>query len=256
MSGEGESTCSAFDGHTSESYSKQSHEGLLLKYNDDPLIIMFLDSDMACGPRRTSMELIKMFSVYLPGSFSRHSIIADRFSFKADSRGGIFANYPSYFLTIPKGAIKEGESIDIQTGYITCVGNDRFEFPDKFRVVSDVVWFCADEQVNFQESLIVKLQHCAKNSGSITILKAKCSEFSNVFRFEPLGKGSPQGANYVTFETKHFCLYCAGVYGDDFQPRICVVPIEKPYFEGKKEVIFCMCYEWDTCIKVSLLCGV
>ena len=191
-----------------------------------------------------------MFSVYLPGSFSRHSIILDTFNFEADSQGGIFANCPSYFLTIPRGAIKEGESVHIQTGYITCVGNDRFQFPDAFRVVSDVVWFCADQKLNFQESLTIKLQHCAHHSGNIMILKAKCSDFSKAFRFEPVGKGHHQGANYVTFKTKHFCLYCAGVY--EIQPRICVVPIEKPYIEGRKEVIFCVCYERDTCIRVSL----
>ena len=81
--------------------------------------------------KKTPLELLEIskFSVYLPGSFSRHAIIADTFSFEVDSHGGLFANRPSYSLEIPKGAIMEGESVNIQTGYITCLGNDLFQFP-------------------------------------------------------------------------------------------------------------------------------
>ena len=214
------------------------------------------DSGVVLGPKRQDLE-ITMFSVYLPGSFSRHSLITNKFSFKADSRGGKFTNRPSYSLTIPKGAIKEGETVNIQTGLITCVGNDRFQFPDNCRVVSSVVWFCADNEEQFRESLTIELQHCSQDSSNIRVLKAKCSTTANVYKFEPLDcDGNSQGTEYVTFKTNHFCLYCIGVYTTDVEnpTRICVVPIERPYISKEKEVIFCVCYDLDTCKRVSLNC--
>ena len=199
------------------------------------------------------MELLKIskFSLYTPGSFSRHTIITDTHSFEADYRGGLFVNRPSYSLMIPPGAIK-GEAITIHTGIITCIGSDRFHVPDEYCVVSPMVWFCTDSDIDFQKSLNIELQQCAQNPKTLTVLKARCSASSQVFKFEPKGEATLQGTEYATFETSHFCLYCCGVrMAEQAKRRVCVVPIEKPYSEGKKEVIFCVCYQLDTCLNVS-----
>ena len=216
------------------------------------ILSMLPGSDTVLVSKMTALKLLEIakFSVYMPGSFSRHAIIADTFSFEVDSRGGIFTNRPSYSLEIPRGAIGEGESVIIQTGYITSLGNDRFQFPDGYTVVSSVVWFCTQNETEFNKPMIIELQHSAKNTGNLTVLKAKCPSSSAVFMFEPVGKGSPQCSEYASFETRHFCLFCCGV--PNLSQRVCVIPIEKPYIEERKEkeVIFCVCYYRDTCIRV------
>lgn len=190
-----------------------------------------------------------------PGSFSQHSLVTDKFIFEADSHGGIFTNRPSYSLVIPKGAIEEGESVNIQTALLTWVGKDRFQFPENCHVVSPVVWFSADRDVKFKLPLEIMLQHCAQDPREITILKAKCSGNSNIFKFEPLGKGSPVGNQYATFGIDHFCIYCASVIEPENHPRkMCVIPIEKAYIQNEKEVTFCVCYNLDTCIMVNPPC--
>ena len=201
--------------------------------------------------RKQSCEIARL-SMYFHGSYSQHSLITGKFIFEADSCGGIFTNRPSYSLVIPKGAIEEGESLNIQTALINWVGKDCFQFPSNYHVVSPVVWFSADHDVQFKLPLEIMLQHCAQDSREITILKAKCSGSSNIFKFEPLGKGNPLGTEYVTYGIDHFCIYCAGVI-ENHQRRICVIPIEKPYIQNEKEVIFCVCYNLDTCISVSTL---
>ena len=202
------------------------------------------------GKGKTPLELmdISKFSFYMPATFSRHSILTDAFAFVADSRGGRFVNRPSYSLTIPQGAIKKGKSVNIHTGIITCIGSDRFKVPENHQIVSPVVWFCADEEEEFQKPLTIELQHCAQYGQHLTVLKAKCSDSSDVFVFEPQGEGTQQD-HYATFQTKHFCIYCYGVVKATPQ-RICIVPVEGPYAEQRKEVTFCVCYYLDTCLRV------
>ena len=222
---------------------------------------MYMYILLTCSPgpervrdlRKQSCEISKLLS-YFPGSFSQHSLINDKFIFQADSYGGIFTNRPSYSLVIPKGAIEKGETLTIQTALINWVGKDCFQFPENYHVVSPVVWFSADRDVKFKLPLEITLQHCAQDSREITILKAKCSGCSNTFKFEPLGKGNPLGTEYITYSIDHFCIYCAGVVNENHQRRICVIPIEKPCIQNEKEVIFCVCYNLDTCISVSTLC--
>ena len=203
------------------------------------------------GQTKSPLELLEItkFSIYMPASFSRHSIITGAFSFEADSRGGLFVNRPSYSLEIPRGAIREGESVNIQTGIITCLGSDRFKFPEKYQVVSPVVWFCGDQEEVFLEPLTIELQHCVQPDQHLTVLKAQCSVASDVFEFVPDGEGTPQGEKYAAFQTKHFCLYCIGV--ENVPKRVCVVPVEGAYNQQRKDVTFCVCYQLDTCLRVT-----
>lgn len=215
----------------------------------------FPDSHKVLGSSKTPLELLEIstFSVYLPSSFSRHPIIDGMFSFQVDSRGGIFTNRPSYLLEIPKGAIAEGEMVTVQTGFITSPGNDRYQFPDGYSVVSSIVWFCTGHDKHFQKEIAIELQHCAQYSSNLTVLKAKCSgTASGEFKFEPVGNVVSQNSIYGTFRTTHFCLFClATTANDETAKKVCVVPIEGPYFEQKKEIIFCVCYYLDTCLRVS-----
>lgn len=217
-------------------------------------LIFYIGTGTLMGQKKSTLELLEItkFSIYMPGSFSRHPIIADTFNFEADHRGGLFVNRPSYSLKIPSGAIKKGECVNIQTGIITCTGSDRFQVPDDYCVVSSMFWFCSDREIEFQKSLSIELQHCAEDYQTLTVLKAKCSASSRVFRFEPQGQGVSDGTEYATFETNHFCLFCIGIrISDQARRRFCVVPIEKPYIENEKQVIFCVCCHLDTCLKVS-----
>ena len=204
------------------------------------------------GKGKTAVELLEIskFSIYMPASFSRYSILSDSFSFEVDSRGGLFVNRPSYSLKIPGGAIRKAKLVNIQTGIITCVGSDRFKVPDNYQVVSPVVWFCGDGEEEFQKPLTIELQHCAQYGQRLTVLKAKCSDSSDVFVFEPQGEVMPQD-DYATFQTKHFCIYCCGVV-NELPQRVCTVPVEGAYIEQKKEVIFCVCYYLDTCLRVRM----
>ena len=216
------------------------------------LIYYTAGSEKRMGKGKTPLELLEIskFSIYMPASFSRYSILSGAFSFVADSRGGLFVNQPSYSLKIPGGAIRVGKSVSIQTGIITCVGSDRFKVPDNYHVVSPVVWFCGDGEEEFQKPLTIELQHCAQYGRHLTVLKAKCSDSSDVFVFEPQGEGAQQ-VNYATFQTKHFCVFCLVADIEiSSETRVCVVPVHGPYIEQRKEVIFCVCYYLGTCIKV------
>ena len=86
---------------------------------------IFIGADTIMGQKKSTLELLEItkFSIFMPGSFSRQPIITDTYNFEADHRGGLFVNCPSYSLKIPSGAIKEGESVNIQTGIITCTGS-------------------------------------------------------------------------------------------------------------------------------------
>ena len=213
--------------------------------------LLHSETETVLGQKKTALELLEItkFSIYMPASFSRHSIITGAFSFEADSRGGLFVNRPSYSLEIPRGAIREGESVNIQTGIITCLGSDRFKFPEKYQVVSPVVWFCGDQKEDFLEPLTVELQHCVQPGQHLTVLKAKCSVASDVFEFLPDGEGTLQD-EYGTFQTTHFCLYCLSVVDNQTPRRVCVVPVEGAHTEQRKGVTFCVCYNLDTCLHV------
>ena len=157
---------------------------------------------------------------------------------------------PSYSLKIPRGAIREGEEVNIHTGIIACAGSNRFKVPKNYQVVSPVVWFCRDREEEFQELVTIELQHCAQYGQCLTVLKEKCSDLSDVFVFEPQGEVQPQG-DYATFQTKHFCIYCYGIVTEVPQ-RICVVPVEGAYVGQRKEVTFCFCYFLDGCLRVRI----
>jgi WD40 repeat protein len=93
-----------------------AYQGNLLAVGtENGTLAVWGDPKTAIGEKKTALELLEIskFSVYMPGSFSRRSIIMDAFSFKADSRGGLFVNQPSYSLEIPQGAVRDGESIEI-----------------------------------------------------------------------------------------------------------------------------------------------
>lgn len=222
------------------------------------LLPIFTESKVLFGKRKLSMELVEIekFSIYSPATFSRHSIITDMFSFTAHSKGGLFVNRPSYSLEIPPGAVKTGEPVLIQTGIIRLAGNDRFKIPKGYQLVSPVVWFCKDKHDDFLKPITIELQHCAQCTGDLIVLKAKCSNTSDIiFEFEPFELEEEANTNedhYVSFKSTHFCLFCCGV--KNISPRtVCVVPIERYYLGNYKEVIFCVCYNLATCLRVRIL---
>ncbi|CAI8007770.1 hypothetical protein GBAR_LOCUS5367 [Geodia barretti] len=233
------------------SVAYREEENLIAVATESGRMTVWGGSEKRMGKGKTPLELLEIskFSIYMPASFSRYSILSGAFSFVADSRGGLFVNRPSYSLKIPGGAIRVGKSVSIQTGIITCVGSDRFKVPDNYHVVSPVVWFCGDGEEEFQKPLTIELQHCAQYGRRLTVLKAKCSDSSDVFVFEPQGEGAQQ-VNYATFQTKHFCVFCLVADIEiTSETRVCVVPVHGPYIEQRKEVIFCVCYYLGTCIK-------
>lgn len=228
-------------------------ENLVAAATEKGDLVIWGESKEVYGKGKSSIDLLEIekFSVYMSASFSRHSIITDMFHFVANSKGGRFVNRPSYSLEIPPGAIKVGEEVPIQTAMIKFVGSDRFRIPEEYSVVSPVVWFCKEKDDDFLQPLTIELQHCAENSSHLRVLKAKCSITSEIFEFEPLDLEEEVNINedkYISFKTNHFCIYCVGV--ETSRPRtVCVIPIEGEYSRNTKDVIFCVCYNLDTCIK-------
>ena len=211
-------------------------------------------------PQKQSLEFAEAtkFSVYLPGSFTRKSLVSDIFTFEADSRGGKFSNIPSYSLTIPTGAIKPGTTTRIQTGIVSCGPFKPFQFPKGIKVVSPAVWFCANSEMVLEKKATLQLQHCSNDLAGLQILKAGCSASTDVFKFEPMKvdiKAVEESS--ITFSIDHFCVFCVGIYDseDTRNAKLCIIPVEGVHSGAKKEVIFCLSYMLDTCKYVSSITG-
>jgi len=96
-----------------------------------------------------------------------------------------------FTLTVPKGAVPNGDSISIQVGVVPYGPVGPFKYPDGIRPVSPIVWLCSIPKIEFQKPLELSLPHCIDCSDeddcrSLTFLKADhtANQSSKVFHFE------------------------------------------------------------------------
>ena len=193
--------------------------------------------------------------MFMPGSFSQRALLSNLCEFEVTCKGGKFTSPHSYSLTIPKGAIKDGESVKIKTGIMAYGPYGPFKCPENVTIVSPIVWFESEPEVYFSNPAVLKIQHCSSDRQHIGVLKGHHDAASELFQIDKVDvKKDTDSEDYVALLIDHFCVYCLGIYTPEQveKARLCIIPIEGCK-DQEKEMIFCITYCLDTCKQVSIL---
>ena len=194
--------------------------------------------------------------MFMPGSFAQRNILLNIHEFEVTCEGYHFSSPHSYSLAIPKGAIKEGDSVKIKTGVTAYGPHGPFMCPKGVTIVSPVIWFMSIPEVHFQKPAVLKIQHCSSDHSCIGVFKGlhdNTSDHYQITKIDVVKDTAKEG--HVSFSINHFCIYCLGVFSEEHMAKtqLCIIPIEGRRGQGK-EVIFCVTYFLDTCKKVYTAC--
>lgn len=197
-------------------------------------------------------------SVFMPGSFLQRNLLSNPYTFVVTSKGGQFTSSHSYSIIIPENAIKDGESVMIQTGVMAYGPCGPFACPEGATIISPIIWFMSDPEVQFCKPVHLKMQHCSTNCNNIGVLKGyHDSPHTDSFQMNKIDvdwEKDSEDDDYVCLSIDHFCVYCLSIYTQEYveKAQLCIIPIEG-YKAQEKEVIFCVTYCLDTCTQVSTL---
>ena len=168
-------------------------------------------------------------------------------------------------LIIPKGAIVGGHKV--QVGVIKYGPFGPFEYPDGYKPVSPIVWFCSSQK-KFLRPLEIVLPHCSslrnesENQTHLAFLKADHNHKSitsgqNTFQFKRVDTQPSFNRNgpYGSLHTNHFCFYCVGVYSREYtdQANFCLV-VATPHIyttTSTYTISICLMLNLPTCKKVN-----
>ena len=166
-------------------------------------------------------------------------------------------------LIIPEGAIVGDHQIQVAVIKFGAFG--PFEYPDRYKPISPIVWFCSSQK-KFQRPLEIVLPYCSgsKNESEdqthLTFLKADHNYKRNVsgqkvFQFKRVDTQPSFNQNglYGSLHTNHFCFYCVGEYirQDTDQANFCLI-VAKPHITTSKFTIsICLALDLPTCQKVN-----
>ena len=171
-----------------------------------------------------------------------------------------------YSLTVPKGAIPENMGlVSIQCGVIPYGPLGPFKYPDGVNPVSPIVWFCSTPSVEFQKPVEIVIPHCLDCKGeedtqSLAFFKANhdyiiSDSDQKMFNFKKAeGTASfPLSTSNGTLHTKHFCLFCVGVYSREVtaHAKFCLITAKPVHIQRICRIHFCLTYFLPTCIKVN-----
>lgn len=179
-----------------------------------------------------------------------------------------------FTLSIPEGALKPNVQSSVHHGVVRFGPAGPFEFPDGWRAVSPIVYFCFSVDVELTKPAAITLPHCfdcsgSDDFGSLSFLKASDHNYriengEKVFRFEPVEPEDEVSftfsAQYGELHTKHFCYYCIALkhYSQATlaSTRLCLV-VAKPlrpttHTSHKLLMLFCLLYDLETCRSVCV----
>ena len=190
-------------------------------------------------------------TVYMPGTFSKQSLLSEISSHQVNCNGKKIDCGSNTTLLVPEGAIREGQSITIHTGFLWYGVERLIKIPDGFTVLSPIVWLHSEPEATFRKSLTLTMPHCAKNTASLMSLKGVYNDNLKSFKFEQ--SEALSGEKSTVSQIDNFCIHCVGTYNkeDTDQAEFAIVPVEKAYDPGVMTVIFCVCHHLDRCIKVN-----
>ena len=202
-----------------------------------------------------------------------------------DSSGGEYkSNNHGITISIPKGAIPQGEAVHMEVA-VALFG--PFQFSDGKRPISPILWLCPQEDVAFQKPIIIVLPHmltdvCNKDVDKFGIQFAKADHTD--YRVTPTGTKeyifkpyksevalqASSGKHCALLKANHCCFLCLEMKQQNkVTPEVarqmakktgyfiyCVECLQSPYpsTSPPRDVIyFCVSFMLPTCMKVSVL---
>ena len=200
-----------------------------------------------------------------------------------DSSGGEYeSNHHGITISVPKGAIPEGETVHVEVA-VALYG--PFQFSDGKRPISPILWLCPQEDIIFQKPITIVLPHmltdvCNKDVDNFGIQFAKADH--TYYRATPTGKKEYIFKSYTSamalqanggkqsaiLKADHCCFWCLEMNNQSrVSPEVarqiakkmgyfvhCVECLQSPYrsISPPRDVIhFCVSFMLDTCMKVS-----
>lgn len=159
---------------------------------------------------------------------------------------------------------------EIQVAVIRYGPLGPFEYPDGYKPMSPIVWFCSNQK-EFKKPLQIILPHCSNfrnadedlKQSHFVILKASHKEYTHnkdgekVFRFKQIDTQPSfiPDSPYVSLHTDHFCLYCVCTYFKEYTERANFCLIQAMPHEAarnsKYTITFCLTLDLPTCRQVS-----
>ena len=181
-----------------------------------------------------------------------------------DSNGGHYINQDhGVGLTVPMGAIPEGERVTIEIGVsLTC----PVSFPSETRPVSAIVSMCVVDHPNysFKKPVEVRLTHCLDIASEKDVNELEVGFIKsghNLFCFHKAeGKSTFEpGTNCGLLTTHHFCCFCisASKKKADLSKinyrLIKVTPADDCTASLRWKTRYCITYFLPTCLQVSVI---
>ena len=201
------------------------------------------------------MKLVEKegLTVYMPGTFSKQSLLSEISSHQVNCNGKKIDCGSNTTLLVPEGAIGEGQSITIHTGFLWYGAEGSIKIPNDFAVLSPIVWLHSEPETTFHKPLTLTKPHCARDIKALVSLKGVYNDNFKSFKFEQ--SEALSGEKSTVSQIDNFCVHCVGTYNkeDTDQAEFAIVPVEKAYDPGVMTVIFCVCHHLDRCIKVNAI---
>lgn len=188
--------------------------------------------------------------------------------FDEDGTYQYHSSVDDFKLIIPEGAIVGDH--EIQVAVIRYGPMGPFEYPDGYKPMSPIVWFCSSQE-KFEKQLQIVVPHCGSfrnadedlKQSLFVFLKASHKEYTynkngeKVFKFKLIDTQPSfiPDSPYVSLHTDHFCLYCVGVFNreDTERANFCLIQAmpHEAARNSKYTITFCLTLDLPTCRQVS-----
>ena len=154
-----------------------------------------------------------------------------------DHSGGVLTNKDGIKITIPEGAIKDGDSVMLYTVVDLC---GPFVFPSKCQadVVSPYYWIGVDGSYQFYKPVQVEFEHFAVVTDPSHYQLLCCKDDDNTMQpvDYDLNFNVQHGISWCSFQTYHFCSYCL-FYKYKFSDSMKIIGLF--YFKSKNYLYSC-----------------
>lgn len=189
-----------------------------------------------------------------------------------NKRVQIFSQDDKYSISVPPGAVSDGETVTIEHGIIPCETCHPFEFPSGIYPVSAILSINLTSDQNFLKPITIALPHfmlceTPDDCNNLTILKAcRVVDTNGVpsYTFKEMPREylslfslRNKRIGYASYSTTHCCYWCVGTYvrSDIEKALLCLTEAKvktTPEMESKEMDIrhYCLSYYLATCLKV------
>ena len=184
-----------------------------------------------------------------------------------DHSGGVLINKDGIKITIPEGAIKDGDLVTLYTAVVDLCALFVLPSQSLADLVSPFYWIGVTRSYQFQKPVQVAFKHFAVGTDPSRYKLLCCNDDDRSYTMRPVDyklKFEEQGdISWCMFKTRHFCSYCleyeseGGKLDTNMNKIIQFVLISKDYqtlSDFKVEIVFTLAYH--RCIKrIKDLCG-